>query len=190
MKLVMLGPPGAGKGTQAKRLAKSLDIPHLSTGDMLRDAVARATDLGRQAEGYMSKGELLPDDVIVGIMGDALAEPRCVKGFLLDGFPRTMAQAEALDQLLESRGDRLDLVPLLAVGEEELVKRLLGRARLEGRADDTEDVIRRRLEIYTAQTKPLAAYYRGCGVLSEIAGEGTPDEVYERLESVVKAQVA
>jgi len=103
---------------------------------------------------------------------------------------KDLAQAGALDQLLGSRGDRLDLVPLLAVGEEELVKRLLGRARLEGRADDTEDVIRRRLEIYTAQTKPLAAYYRGCGVLSEIAGEGTPDEVYERLESVVKAQVA
>jgi adenylate kinase len=186
MRLVLLGPPGAGKGTQAKRLAEKLGIPHLSTGDMLRGAVSQGTELGQKAQGYMSRGELLPDEIIVGIMGDVLAENRCQSGFLLDGFPRTVAQAEALDALLKERSTELGAVPLLVVADAELIKRLLGRARIEGRADDTEDVIRRRLEIYTAQTQPLAEFYKERALLVEIAGEGTPDEVYDRLLSAVE----
>jgi adenylate kinase len=138
----------------------------------------------------MERGELLPDDIIVGIMGDVLAEERCRGGFLLDGFPRTVAQAEALDTLLEERSLQLGAVPLLVVGDAELIKRLLGRARIEGRADDTEEVIRRRLEIYTAQTEPLAEFYKQRGLLVEIAGEGSPDEVYDRLVSAVETKVA
>ena len=189
MRIILLGPPGAGKGTQSKRLAESLSVPHLSTGDMLRDAVDGGTDLGAKASGYMAAGELLPDDVIVGIMGEALDQPECAGGFLLDGFPRTEKQAESLDELMQSRQERIDVVPLLEVSESELVRRLLGRARIEGRSDDTEEVIRRRLEVYEVQTRPVVDYYRAHGVLTEVPGEGSPEQVYNRLRQAVGTEV-
>lgn len=190
MRLVMLGPPGAGKGTQAKRLADELRLPHLSTGDMLRDAVKRGTELGRKAKSIMESGELLPDDLVVGIMGDALKQEACESGFLLDGFPRTEGQAVALDRLLAEGALDLDRVALLEVAEADLMARLLSRAAKEGRADDTEEVILRRLKVYAAQTKPVVAYYRKRGVLAEVNGAGTPDEVYHRLKAATRAGVA
>jgi adenylate kinase len=189
MRLVMLGPPGAGKGTQAKRLARDLGLPHLSTGDMLREAVKRGTDLGRKAKAKMESGELLPDDLIVNIMGDALQQEACENGFLLDGFPRTEGQATALDRLLSQSGMDLDRVALLEVPDQELIARLLSRAAKEGRADDTEEVILRRLKVYEAQTKPVVAYYRKRGVLAEVDGLGTPEEVYRRLKQATTAGV-
>lgn len=190
MRLVMLGPPGAGKGTQAKRLAQDLDIPHLSTGDMLRDAVKRDTPLGRKAKSIMESGELLPDDLVVSIMADALGQGPCQSGFLLDGFPRTEGQAVALDRLLTQAALDLDRVALLEVAEDELIARLSSRAAKEGRADDTKEVILRRLKVYEAVTKPVAAYYRKRGVLAEVDGVGTPDEVYRRLKQATTAGVA
>lgn len=190
MRVVMIGPPGAGKGTQAKRLARDLGVPHLSTGDMLREAVTRGTDLGLKAQACMSRGDLLPDDLIIGIMADVLAEPRCDAGFLLDGFPRTEGQAQALDRLMSDRGLQINSVPYLRVSEAELVKRLQGRARIERRSDDGEAVIRRRLEVYETQTKPLIEYYRDRSVLAEVEGEGSPDEVFGRLRQAVRTGVA
>lgn len=190
MRLVMLGPPGAGKGTQATRLATELGIPHLSTGDMLRDAVRRGTELGRKAQSIMEKGELLPDDLVVGIMADALKRDECRRGFLLDGFPRTEGQAQALDTLLQASGQTLDRVALLEVDERELVTRLLSRAAKEGRADDTRDVITRRLKVYEAQTRPVVDYYRVRGVLAEVDGVGTPEEVYRRLRQAATPEIA
>lgn len=190
MRLVMLGPPGAGKGTQAARLAADLGIPHLSTGDMLRDAVRRGTDLGRKAQSIMEKGELLPDELVVDIMADVLGRNESKKGFLLDGFPRTQGQAAALDHILENLGQKLDRVTLLEVSEQELVTRLLGRAAKEGRADDTHDVITRRLKVYDAQTRPVIDYYRRAGVLAEVDGMGTPDQVYQRLRQAAVREAA
>jgi adenylate kinase len=190
MRIVLLGPPGSGKGTQAARLAVELGVPHLSTGDLLRGAVREGTELGRRVKGYMDRGELVPDAVILDLIGSHLGEERFQNGFLLDGFPRTPAQASGLEDLLEVRGERIDLVPLLLVDAQELVQRLQGRARIEGRSDDTEAVIRRRLAVYASQTEPLVDYYRRKGLLAEVAGKGTPDEVYDRLRSAIKATVA
>jgi adenylate kinase len=181
MRIVFIGPPGAGKGTQADRLIKAYEIAHLSTGDMLRAARDAQTDVGKRADRYMSRGELVPDQVIVDIISERLEEPDCQSGYLLDGFPRTIAQAQSLDALLERKGTPLDVVLEVRVPEEELFQRLAGR----GRADDTPEVIRQRLVAYREQTEPLLDYYGKTGLLKTVDGLGTIEEVFQRLEAVV-----
>jgi adenylate kinase len=177
MRIIFLGPPGSGKGTQAERLASRLAVAHLSTGEMLRAAVERSTPEGLQAAEYMNRGDLVPDETILAMVNRRLAEPDCTTGCLLDGFPRTLAQAEALDKSLEQARMPLDAVLDLEVDEDAVVERLASR----GRADDRPEVIRERLANYRRQTAPLTDYYRRRGLLRAINGQGTPDEVFQRI---------
>jgi adenylate kinase len=181
-RLLLLGPPGAGKGTQALRLVQRLGIPQISTGDMLRAAVAAGSEVGRKAKSYMDAGKLVPDAVVIGVAEERLARPDAKPGFILDGFPRTVAQAEALDRMLPKLGVALERCVALLVDEQQLVKRLLRRAEIEGRSDDNEHAIRERMREYDEKTKPLIEYYRGRGVLREVDGLGTVDEVAQRIE--------
>jgi adenylate kinase len=185
MLIVFIGPPGSGKGTQAKRLIAHLGIPHLSTGDLLREAKSNDTALGRQAAGHMDQGRLVPDDLVLAMVAEKLQAQQFAKGCLFDGFPRTVAQAQALDELLSTRGSRLDVVLELRANEKELVGRLLKRASAEGRTDDTAETIAHRMEVYRQQTTPLIDYYRFRGVLKTVDGMGTPDEVFERIKSAL-----
>jgi adenylate kinase len=211
MRVIFLGPPGAGKGTQARRAAKRWGVVQIATGDMLREAVAAGTELGRQAKRHMDAGGLVPDDVIIGLVAETLARPEARKGFILDGFPRTRGQAEALERLLDERGLALDRVVLFRVPEGELTRRLTQRrvcrrcghthhltfspparpgvcdrcgGELYQRSDDEEGTVRRRLTVYGESTRPLVDYYRERGLLEEVAGEGSVDQV---SESVVRA---
>ncbi len=208
MRLVFLGPPGAGKGTQARELGREWSVAHVSTGDMLREAVAAGTPLGRQAKGYMDRGELVPDSVIVGLIGERLGQPDAEHGFILDGFPRTIAQAEALDRLLKDLGQGLDAVVYFDVSQAELLRRLTGRRvcrscgesfhvvsappRIAGicdrcggelyhREDDSEATVRRRLDVYAKQTAPLLDYYRGRGLLVSVPGEGSIETIRDAI---------
>jgi adenylate kinase len=185
MRLILFGPPGAGKGTQANNIAKNYVAAHVSTGDMLRAAVKNGTELGTLAKSYMDKGELVPDNVIIGIIKDRINEGDTKKGFMLDGFPRTIAQAEALSEMLEAGNESIDTVVSLEVNDEEITNRILQRAKIEGREDDTEDVVRNRLSVYRNQTEPLKDYYRRAGVLAEVDGMGTINEVFERIQAVL-----
>jgi adenylate kinase len=175
VRLVLLGPPGAGKGTQAVRLCQARGLLHLSTGDLLRAAVKAGTPTGRQAQGYMDRGELVPDTVVLDLLRERLRSPGAGAGFLLDGFPRNVAQAEALDRELGAAG--VERVVHLRLEDEEIVRRLLGR----GRPDDTEPVIRNRLRVYRAETTPLIEYYERRGLLATIDARGGVDEVAARL---------
>ncbi len=176
-----MGPPGAGKGTQAAGVATHFGIPAISTGDIFRSNVAQDTTLGRKAKEYMDKGEYVPDEVTNLMVRNRIDETDAEPGFLLDGYPRTLAQVEELDQMIKHTGHSLDAVVVLKVDPEELVQRLLQRAETDGRSDDTEDVIRRRQEVYREQTEPLIDVYRDRGLLIEVHGMGEVDEVTERV---------
>lgn len=180
---VFLGPPGAGKGTQAKLLAEHLGITHVSTGDLLRSAVAAGTELGRKAKSYMEAGELVPDELILGMVREALEGP-AQKGCILDGYPRNPAQAEALAGMLGELGRSITGVIRLDVSDDVLVERIAGRAEQEGRADDSEETVRNRLRVYEEQTAPLVGYYRDAGQLHDVAGEGEISEIQGRLRDL------
>jgi adenylate kinase len=181
MNLILLGPPGAGKGTQGHRLSERYNIPEISTGDMLRSAVHKGTPLGREAKSYMDRGALVPDEVMIRIIRERLAQDDTERGFILDGFPRTVAQAEALSRLTEEQQRPIEHVISIAVPQEELLQRLAGRRQLEGRQDDTDEAIRHRLEVYERETAPLIDYYRRQGLLRCIVGVGTIDEIFQRV---------
>lgn len=217
MRLILLGPPGAGKGTQAKRLTERLGVPQISTGDMLRRHVAEGTALGRDAKAYMDRGALVPDAVLVGMIRERFQAPECARGCVLDGFPRTTAQAEALAEMLRAVGSRLDGVVSLEVSEGLLVRRLAGRwtcracqamyhetdnppraagrcdgcgGELSQRDDDRTETIQRRVRVYREQTEPLIGYYGRAGLLRRVDGEGTPDEVFGRIVRALDATPA
>ena len=181
MRLVLLGPPGAGKGTQAKRLAAHLAVPAISTGDIFRLNVSSGTELGVLAKSYLDSGEYVPDSVTSDLVRSRLAEPDAARGFLLDGYPRTTAQTQALDAMLAERWLALDAVVELTVDPGEVVQRLLKRAEIEGRADDTEEVIRHRLAVHAEQTAPLTGVYGARGLVRRVNGLGSVDEVTDRL---------
>ncbi|GIX42840.1 MAG: adenylate kinase [Leptospiraceae bacterium] len=184
--IVFMGPPGAGKGTQAKKICETLNIPQISTGDILRKAIQNGTELGKLAKSYIDKGELVPDSVVIGIVEERIKQDDCKNGFLLDGFPRTIKQAEELDKLLESLNKKINIVINLDVPEEEIVKRLLNRAKIENRTDDTEPVIRNRMKTYLKQTYPLIQYYEKKGLLKNINGLGTIEEITKSIMNVIQ----
>jgi adenylate kinase len=184
MRLVLLGPPGAGKGTQAVWLCDNYGVPEISTGDILRAAVQNGTALGQEAKSYMDRGALVPDEVIIGIVRERLAEGDTKQGFILDGFPRTVAQAEALNRILSDSGQALDHVLAIEVPEEELLVRLTGRRQIEGRDDDTDEAIQHRLKVYQQETAPLVQYYQQLGLLRPIHGVGEVEDIYQRIVAV------
>lgn len=181
-RVIFLGPPGAGKGTQAQLLCEGAKVPHISTGDILRAAVKAKTELGQKAEGYMSAGELVPDDLILGLIRERLGEADATNGWLLDGFPRNVEQAKFLNALLDEIGQTCEVVINLEVPDDELVTRLLAR----GRSDDKEDVIRNRLEVYHEQTAPLIELYSGRKQLVSLNGNQEMDQVSAELQKIVK----
>jgi adenylate kinase len=184
-----MGPPGAGKGTQATYVAKRFKIPAISTGDIFRANVGQGTPLGVEAKRFMDAGEYVPDQLTNLMVRNRIDEPDAVAGFLLDGYPRTLAQVEELDRMVEFTGHRLDAVVALTVDEDALVERLVLRAETDGRADDSEDVVRRRMQVYAEQTEPLLAVYRERGMLLEVDGMGDVDEVTERIFGALDAVV-
>ena len=215
-RVIFLGAPGAGKGTQARRLAAGSGVPQVATGDMLREAVAEGTPLGREAKHYMDSGALVPDDVVIGLVDERLARSDAGAGYVLDGFPRTVAQAEALDALLRGRRQELDRVIFFDVSRDELIRRLTGRricrkcgtafhlvsappkvagrcdqcgGDLYQREDDAEATVTRRLDVYQTETAPLLDYYRQRGLLARVAGEGPVEEVADRIRKAVKEPV-
>ncbi|MCE9649010.1 MAG: adenylate kinase [Parvibaculum sp.] len=188
MKLILLGPPGAGKGTQAQRLQETYGLVQLSTGDMLRAAVKAGTEVGKKAEALMARGDLVPDEIVVGIISDRIEQPDAKKGYILDGFPRNVAQAEALDKMLAGKGTKLDAVVELEVDDKILLGRIETRAAQTAggpRADDNAEALAKRLKVYHEQTAPLVAYYKARGVLKGVDGMQDIDVVTRQLEAVL-----
>jgi adenylate kinase len=181
MHLVFFGPPGAGKGTQAQKIVADFGIPQISTGEILRAAVTKGTPLGKEAGPLMAAGKLVPDELVIGIVQERLKEPDCAKGFLLDGFPRTIPQAEALANALEKLGKRIDHVVSLEVSDSVIHDRMKGR----GRADDSPETVQKRLDVFREQTAPLKAHYEKLGLLRTVNGVGTTDEIAERIRKSI-----
>ncbi len=188
--LILFGPPGSGKGTQSEKLIVKFGLKHLSTGDLLRSEIANATPLGLEAKNFMDKGQLVPDEVVIGMISSALDQNPDSKGFLFDGFPRTSAQAEALDNLLELKGASIDVMLALNVSETELVKRLVKRGETSGRSDDTdEQIIRARITEYHAKTTAVAEYYKRFDKVEMVAGEGSVDEIFAALSTEIEKRL-
>jgi adenylate kinase len=184
--LILFGPPGSGKGTQSEKLAERYGLKHLSTGNLLRQEIAEKTPLGIEAKSFIDKGQLVPDEVVIGMVDSYFEQHKEAKGFLFDGFPRTVAQAKALEKLLELKKTNIAVVLALEVGEEELVRRLLNRGKTSGRSDDSdENVIRKRFSVYTNETSPVAEHYRKSKKFQSVKGEGTVDEIFSGLCDVI-----
>lgn len=183
MRLILMGPPGCGKGTQAQILTAAEGIPAISTGDIFRRNLKEQTPLGIEAKGYMDAGEYVPDSVVNNMVDDRLSQPDCEPGFILDGYPRTLAQVDALDAMLAARGIKIDAAVEITADEDVVVERLLQRAQIEGRADDNEATIRRRMVVYAEQTEPLLAVYRERGLLVQVDGLASIDEVSARIQA-------
>ena len=188
IRLLLIGAPGAGKGTQAEKLSAAYSIPAISTGDIFRHNVKNETELGKQAKAFMDRGEYVPDSLTNDLVRDRLSQADAKSGFLLDGYPRTAEQVVELDSILEAQGNKLDVVVQLTADTDEVVRRLLNRAIEQGRADDTEDVIRRRLEVYEEQTAPLTSVYAERGLLVTVDGLGEVDEVTGRILEALDAR--
>lgn len=188
MRIVLLGAPGSGKGTQAARMAAELGIPHISTGMLLRAAVAAGTGLGKMAKSVMDRGELVSDQIMLGLIGERLVQDDVRKGFILDGYPRNLAQAEALDALLARLDQPVEEALQIDVDEAEVIARIAGRAAQEGRTDDSEEVARNRMKVYTEQTAPVVGYYADHGILTRILGEGSIEDVFQRIIGALRAR--
>jgi adenylate kinase len=186
MRIVLLGAPGSGKGTQATLLVEELNLPHISTGDLLRSAVKAGSELGLQAKVVMDRGELVPDEIMLGLIEERLAQPDVANGFILDGYPRNIGQAEALDGLLKRLEQPVDEALQIDIDVEMVVARIAKRAAEEDRSDDTEETVRKRMEIYAAQTAPVVDYYGQKGVLSRVLGEGSIEEVSQRIKGILQ----
>ncbi len=184
MKIILFGPPGAGKGTQASLIQKQFDIPHLSTGNIFREAIKNETELGKKVKKILDAGDLVPDHVVVDLVAEELEKDHYANGYILDGFPRTVSQAESFDQLLKSKKQNLDAFIFLKVPEEELVKRILARG--EGRSDDTEEGVRKRLAVYEKETKPVKEYYEENDIVFEVDGTGTVDQIFARIRALLE----
>jgi Adenylate kinase and related kinases len=184
--LVLFGPPGSGKGTQSANILKTFNLQHVSTGDLLRDEVTRQTPLGVEAKKFMDQGMLVPDEVVIGMISSKIDENQHARGFIFDGFPRTKAQAEALDKLLEFKNTEISLVLALEVPETDLVTRLIGRGMSSGRSDDNEEVIAKRIKEYYAKTEPVAGYYDAQGKLERMKGDGTIDATFHLLSKEIE----
>jgi adenylate kinase len=181
MRVLLIGPPGAGKGTQATRIAAHFDLTRIATGDLLREEVASGSEFGRTAKAYIERGDLVPDDVVIAMTRERVVQANNEGGYILDGYPRTLAQAEAAYRWAKERGVPLDLALSFEIGTDELLARLAGRAREEGRSDDTEETVRHRLEVFRTQTHPLLAYYQRRGILVRIDAVGPVDAITERI---------
>jgi adenylate kinase len=188
--LILFGPPGSGKGTQSERLVEKYGLVHLSTGNLLREEISQKTPLGLEAKSFMDKGQLVPDEVVIGMVDSYFDKHKEAKGFLFDGFPRTVAQAVALDKLLELKKTEIASVLALEVGEDELVKRLLNRGKTSGRSDDTnEEVIRKRFFVYSNETTPVAEHYKKARKFHPIKGEGTVDDIFSAISEAINKKL-